>query len=146
MIANAPANDQKVLKNKVYVMTAGAPPPSSILQKMESLGFEVMHVYGLTETYGHVVHCAWNKDWDNLADEKRSELKAYQGVRYPHTEMVSVMNPETLEPVPSDGETMGEIMIRGNTVMMGYYKNEEATKESMKKRMVSLGRLSSNAP
>ena len=132
MIANAPADDQKALKNKVYVMTAGAPPPSSILQKMESLGFEVMHVYGLTETYGHVVHCAWNKDWDNLADEKRSELKAYQGVRYPHTEMVSVMNPETLEPVPSDGETMGEIMIRGITGMMGYFKNEEATQESMK--------------
>ncbi len=132
MIANAPADDQKALKNKVYVMTAGAPPPSSILQKMESLGFEVMHVYGLTETYGHVVHCAWNKDWNSLAEDKRSELKAYQGVRYPHTEMVSVMNPDTLEPVPSDGETMGEIMIRGNTVMMGYYKNEKASQESMK--------------
>ncbi len=132
MIANASADDQKALKNKVYVMTAGAPPPSSILQKMESLGFEVMHVYGLTETYGHVVHCAWNKDWNSLTEDKRSELKAYQGVRYPHTEMVSVMNPDTLEPVPSDGETMGEIMIRGNTVMMGYYKNEEASQESMK--------------
>ena len=132
MIANAPAADQKALKNKVYVMTAGAPPPSSILQKMESLGFEVMHVYGLTETYGHVVHCAWNENWNDVSEEKRSELKSFQGVRYPHTEVVAVLNPESLEPVPFDGESIGEIMIKGNTVMKGYYKNEEATQEVMR--------------
>ena len=132
IIANAPPEDQKLLKNKIYVMTAGAPPPSSILQKMESLGFEVMHVYGLTETYGHVTHCAWNEDWNNLSEEDRFERKSFQGVRYPHTEVVTVLNPDTFEPVPFDGETMGEIMIRGNTVMKGYYKNEEATKLSLK--------------
>lgn len=132
MIANAPVIDQKALKNKVYVMTAGAPPPSSILQKMESLGFEVMHVYGLTETYGHVVHCAWNENWNDVSEEKRSELKSFQGVRYPHTEVVAVLNPESLEPVPFDGESIGEIMIKGNTVMKGYYKNEEATQKVMR--------------
>ncbi len=132
MIANTPKEDQKPLKNKIYVMTAGAPPPSSILQKMESLGFEVMHVYGLTETYGHVTHCAWNENWNDLPEEQRSERKSYQGVRYPHTEVVAVLNPETFEPVPADGETMGEIMIRGNTVMKGYYKNKDATEASMK--------------
>ena len=141
MIANAPKDDQKVLKNKIYVMTAGAPPPSSILQKMESLGFEVMHVYGLTETYGHVTHCAWNEEWNDLPEEQRSERKSFQGVRYPHTEVVTVLNPDTMQPVPSDGETMGEIMIRGNTVMKGYYKNEESTQAAMKEGWFHSGDL-----
>ena len=141
MIANTPKEDQKVLKNKIYVMTAGAPPPSSILQKMESLGFEVMHVYGLTETYGHVTHCAWNEKWNDLPEGQRSERKSFQGVRYPHTEVVTVLNPDTMQPVPSDGETMGEIMIRGNTVMKGYYKNEESTQAAMKEGWFHSGDL-----
>ena len=122
-------------------MTAGAPPPSSILKKMQSLGFEVMHVYGLTETYGHISHCAWNEKWNKEDDEKKSELKSYQGVRYPHTEEVAVLNPETYEKVPKDGKTMGEIMIRSNTVMKGYYKNEEATKKIMQKGWFHSGDL-----
>ena len=141
MIANAPKNEQLPIKEKVYVMTAGAPPPSSILKKMQSLGFEVMHVYGLTETYGHISHCAWNEKWNKEDDEKKSELKSYQGVRYPHTEEVAVLNPETYEKVPKDGKTMGEIMIRSNTVMKGYYKNEEATKKIMQKGWFHSGDL-----
>ena len=146
MIANAPKEEQLPVPNKVYVMTAGAPPPSSILKKMHSLGFEVMHVYGLTETYGHVVHCAWNETWDELDQDKQSELRSFQGVRYPHTEEIAVLNPENYTPVPNDGVTMGEIMIRSNTVMKGYYKNPEATKESMKEGWFHSGDLAVKHP
>jgi len=131
MIVNAPKEDQKVLKRKVNVLTAGAPPPSIIFEKMENLGFEVMHVYGLTETYGHMLQCAWNEDWNTLEKDKKNEIKARQGVRYPNTEGAVVMNPETMKQVPKDGKTMGEIMIRGNIVMKGYYKDKEETEKSM---------------
>ncbi len=130
MITGA-SSEQKKLNNKVYVLTAGAPPPSIIFKKMRALGFEVMHVYGLTETYGHVTQCAWNDDWDSLDEDKQNEIKARQGVRYPNTEDVMVIDPETMIPVPKDGKSMGEIMIRGNVVMKGYFKDKEATKKSM---------------
>ena len=131
MIANAPKEDQKKLKRKVNVLTAGAPPPSIIFEKMNNLGFDVMHVYGLTETYGHILQCAWNEEWDVLDKDKKNEIKARQGVRYPNTEGAVVMDPETMRPTPRDGKTIGEIMIRGNVVMKGYYKDKDATEKAM---------------
>ena len=132
MITGASQNDIKELKKKVYVLTAGAPPPSIIFKKMKALGFEVMHVYGLTETYGHVLQCAWNDEWNSFEEDKVNEIKARQGVRFPNTEGVVVLDPENMNPVPMDGETIGEIMIKGNVVMKGYFKDKEATEKAMK--------------
>ena len=132
MLANAPKDEQKKLDHKVYVLTAAAPPPSIIFKKMKELGFEVMHVYGLTETYGHILQCAWNTDWNKLNEDEKADISSRQGVRYPNTEDVRVMNPENMKSVPQDGKTIGEIMIRGNVVMKGYFKDKDATNKSMK--------------
>ena len=132
LLASAPKNEQKVLKHKVYVLTAAAPPPSIIFKKMKNLGFEVMHVYGLTETYGHILQCAWNNKWEGLNEDEKADISSRQGVRYPNTEEVQVMNPETMKKVPNDGKTIGEIMIRGNVVMKGYFKDKDSTEKSMK--------------
>ena len=141
LIANADEKDKTEINHKVYVLTAGAPPTSAILEKMDNLGFEVMHVYGLTETYGHILQCAWNEEWESQSKSEKADIKARQGVRYPNTEEVCVADPETYKKVPMDGETMGEILIRGNVVMKGYYKNKEATETSMKKGWFHSGDL-----
>ena len=132
LIANADEKDKRNIQHKVFVLTAGAPPTSAILEKMDNLGFEVMHVYGLTETYGHILQCAWNEEWNDLTKGEKADINSRQGVRYPNTEEVCVADPDTYSPVPMDGETMGEILIRGNVVMKGYYKNKDATETSMK--------------
>ena len=131
MITGASESERKKLNHKVYVLTAGAPPPSIIFKKMEALGFEVMHVYGLTETYGHILQCAWNESWNSFDEDKKNEIKARQGVRYPNTEDVMVMDPESMKPVPKDAKTIGEIMIKGNIVMKGYFRDKDATDKAM---------------
>ena len=129
MLANAPAGEQKKFDRTIYAMTAGAPPPAKVLESMAQFNFEVMHVYGLTETYGHILHSAPQADWYQRSIEQQAELKARQGVRFAMTEAVDVIDPESGDPVPWDAETMGEIVIRGNTVMKGYLKDPKATAE-----------------
>ena len=123
------ARDRK-LPRAVHMMTAGAAPPAAIIGGMETLGFKITHVYGLTETYGPSTVCAWHDEWDALPEDERARLKARQGVAYPVLEGLTVADPETLQPVPSDGETMGEVFMRGNIVMKGYLKNPTATEEA----------------
>jgi fatty-acyl-CoA synthase len=108
-------------------MTAGSAPPATVIEGMEKLGFKIIHVYGLTEVYGPAVVCAWHDDWDALPATERAALKARQGVTYPVLEGLMVANAETLAQVPKDGETMGEVFMRGNIVMKGYLKNPSAT-------------------
>jgi fatty-acyl-CoA synthase len=113
-------------------MTAGAAPPAAVIAGMENMGFEVTHVYGLTETYGPCVVCAPQDGWAALSIKDRAELLARQGVRAPLQDQLMVADPETLEPVPKDGKTMGEIFMRGNLVMKGYLKNPKTTQASFK--------------
>jgi fatty-acyl-CoA synthase len=122
---------KQLVKHEVNVMTAGAPPPAAIIQGMQAQGINVTHVYGLTETYGPVTLCAWREDlWGGLSDADKAVLKSRQGVGGQMLEGLMVADPETLQPVPKDGETIGEIMMRGNNVMKGYLKNPTATEEA----------------
>ncbi len=123
------ARTQK-LPRPVEMMTAGAAPPATVIGGMEALGFHITHVYGLTEVYGPAVVCAWHDEWDMLSADERARLKARQGVAYPVLDGLMVANSDTLEPVPQDGMTMGEIFMRGHIVMKGYLKNPKATNEA----------------
>jgi fatty-acyl-CoA synthase len=126
------ADVKPVLPHTVQAMTAGAPPPAAILEKVEALGFNVMQVYGLTETYGHVVQCVWHDHWDGVSFAERAILKARQGVRFPMAETAEIQDPETGLRQPMDGMAMGEIVLRGNTIMKGYHKDEAATEAAFK--------------
>lgn len=127
----AAAELKTLVQHEVKVMTAGAAPPAAIIQGMQAQGIDVTHVYGLTETYGPVTLCAWRDDlWGSLNPAKQAELKARQGVSGPMLEGLMVADPQTLEPVPKDGLSMGEVMMRGNNVMKGYLKNPSATAEA----------------
>ena len=130
MIINAEKNEIKQINNKVNIMTAAAAPPPAILAGIENKGFDVTHVYGLTEVYGPAVVCEWKEKWNTLETGPKSEKKARQGVQYPSLEELSIRDPETMKAVPKDGKTIGEVMMRGNMVMKGYHDNINATKES----------------
>ena len=130
LLVNAPAAMKAGVPAGVKAMVAGAAPPASMIEGMEQMGFDLTHVYGLTEVYGPATVCAKHEDWNDLDIGERARLNARQGVRYHLERDVRVLNPGTMEPVPRDGETMGEIMFRGNIAMKGYLKNPKATQEA----------------
>ena len=129
-LLNAPDAEKRALPHRVEFVTAGAPPPEAVLARMGDAGFNVTHVYGLTEVYGPSVVNEWKSEWDSLENAEQAKLKARQGVRYTALEGLTVMDPGTMKVVAADGETMGEVMMRGNIVMKGYLKNPKATQES----------------
>ncbi len=129
-LVNMPTEAKAAIEHPVKAMVAGAAPPAKVIGAVEEMGIEVTHVYGLTEVYGPVTLCAWHDKWNDLPLEERAVIKSRQGVRYPTLEGVMVGDPKTLEPTPKDGQTIGEIFMRGNTVMKGYLKNPTATEEA----------------
>jgi len=131
-LANAPAEWREGIKHKVSTMVAASPPSSAMLAQMVEMGFDITHVYGLTEVYGPATVCAKQEDWVELSLADQAQKNARQGVRYHLQKAVTVMDPETMQPVPADGETLGEIMFRGNICMKGYLKNSVATEASFK--------------
>jgi fatty-acyl-CoA synthase len=130
LLINAPAELKHGIDHEVNCLVAGAAPPAAVIEGMERMGFRLTHVYGLTETYGPAAVCAKRLEWDDVDIAKRAERNGRQGVRYPLEEGMTVMDPVTMQPVPADGETMGEIMFRGNITMKGYLKNSRATDEA----------------
>ena len=130
LMASAPAELKSGIDHAIKFMTAGAAPPPAVLEAMARLNIDVTHAYGLTEVYGPAVVCSWRDAWDELPPAEQAEIKARQGVRYPMLEELVVVDPETMQPVPRDGETIGEIMFRGNIVMKGYLKNPKSTQKA----------------
>jgi fatty-acyl-CoA synthase len=129
-LLNAPENEKKPLPHVVEFFTAAAPPPEAVLAAMKEAGFNVTHLYGLTESYGPAVVNDWHSEWDALSAGEQAEKKARQGVRYGALEALDVLDPETMRAVPRDGETLGEVMMRGNVVMKGYLKNKASTEKA----------------
>ncbi len=130
LIIAAPDNVKQHLAQPVQFFTAAAPPPEKLLADMKNAGFEVTHLYGLTETYGPAVINDWHHDWFELPAAEQAALKARQGVRYLPLEGLDILDPETMHPIPRDGKTLGEVMFRGNVVMKGYFRNPEATRQA----------------
>lgn len=130
MLINATDEEKRDFDWLIRVYTAAAPPPPSVLNAIEAMGFRLTHAYGLTETYGHVVECAWQEEWSDLEGDTLAAMKARQGVGFSVSEGIMVADPETMQPVSEDGETIGEIMIRGNVVMKGYFRSKQQTEEA----------------
>lgn len=130
LVIHAPAELREGVTHKVSAMVAGAAPPASMIEGMEQIGFDLTHVYGLTEVYGPAAVCEKHEEWDGLDVGERARLNARQGIRYLLQEAITVIDPDTMQPVPADGETIGEIVFRGNITMKGYLKNEKTTREA----------------
>ena len=127
VVINMLIAEGKILKNKIEFMTGAAPPPSSVLKKIDKQGFNITHTYGLTEVYGPAVVCEWQKEWSNLKEDRIAELKSFQGVKYPGLADLKVINQKTKKEVKPNGKELGEVYMRGNTVMMGYFKDKKSS-------------------
>jgi len=146
MLLNSPEAESFDLPRRIQMMTAGAAPPAAVLERMDNLGFDITHTYGLTEVYGPVTVCDWHAEWDDRPVKEQAALKARQGVKYQVQEDFFVADPDTLVPIPADGETMGELMFRGNVVMKGYLKSPGATRDAFSGGLFHTGDLGVTHP